>query len=95
MPVDSETLTERILDFMTVVHACWTDTNFANDRSVYARDLATAMGWIAALRAGADAAEVTKTIRSPETGKHFTDYWRQGAWGEREIEALKRLQEGL
>lgn len=43
---------------MVVVHDCYTNTNFANDRSIYAQDLAEAMGWIVHLRGNADVKKV-------------------------------------
>lgn len=95
MGITSEQLTQKILDFMAVIHECYSDTNFANDRSVYAQDLVAGMGWIVELRNGADVEGVVRKILSPETDKHFGDYWRQGDWGDKEVEALKRLKNNL
>ena len=93
--ITSDQLTQKILDFMTVVHECYSDTTFANDRTIYAQDLAAAMGWIAELKNGADAKDVVSKILSPVTDKHFGDYWRQGDWGDKEAEALKKLKDSL
>jgi len=95
MQIDSEQLIQKILGFMTVIHECYSSTTFANDRSVYAQDLAAAMGWIVELRAGADVKSVRDEILSPATEKHFGDYWRQGDWGDKEANALKRLKDSI
>jgi len=95
MTVSSNQLTQEILAFMAVIHECHANTNFANDRAVYAQDLMAAMGWIAALQAGKSAAEVVSEIKSPQTDKQFGDYWRQGEWGDKQADALKKLQTSL
>ena len=92
MAISSNQLTQEILAFMAVIHACHANTNFANDRTVYAQDLMAAMGWLAALRAGTSPADVAAEIRSPQTDKRFGDYWRQGEWGDKQAAALKKLQ---
>ena len=93
--MSSSQLTQEILDFMVVIHECYSNTTFANDRSVYAKDLAIAMGWIAELRAGAGVKNVRDEILSPTTDKHFGDYWRQGNWGNKEASALKELKDNI
>lgn len=95
MTITSDQLTEKILAFMAVIHACHAETTFANDRSVYAQDLMAAMGWLAALRAGTSAADVAAEINSPQTDKQFGDYWRQGEWGDKQAAALKKLQSSV
>jgi len=91
----SDQLILKILDFMTVIHECYSNTTFANDRSVYAKDLATAMGWIVELRAGTNNQIVRDKILSLATEKHFGDYWRQGDWGDKEAKALKKLKDSI
>jgi len=95
MKIASNQLMQEILDFMTVLHECYSNTTFAKDRPVYAQDLAEAMGWIVELKNGVDAEEVITKILSPATDKHFGDYWRQGDWGEMEANALKELKDSL
>lgn len=95
MPVAPDWLTQKILDFMAVIYHCYAHTNFANDRPVYARDIATAMGWIVDLRDGRGIEYVAKNILSPQTDKCFADYWRQGDWGNKEAEALKQLKDSI
>jgi len=95
MKIDSDRLIQQILGFMTVIYECYSNTTFANDRSVYTQDLATAMGWIVELRAGADVKSVRDKILSPATEKHFGDYWRQGDWGDKEAKALKQLKDSI
>lgn len=90
--MNNDQLILKILDFMTVIHECYSKTTFANDRSVYAKDLATAMGWIIELRAGTNIQIVKNRILSSDTEKHFGDYWRQGEWGDNESRALKKLK---
>ncbi|MDA0740126.1 MAG: hypothetical protein O3A59_14575 [Nitrospirae bacterium] len=91
----NDELVQKILDFMTVIQECFSHTNFADDRSVYAQDLVAAMSWVVELRGGGDIGSVKAQILSPETGKRFGDYWRQGDWGNKEAHALKKLRESL
>lgn len=93
--MNSDQLILRILDFMAVIHECYSNTTFANDRSVYARDLVTAMGWIVELRTGTNNRSVRDKIFSTATEKHFGDYWRQGDWGDKEANALKKLKNSI
>ncbi len=92
MAISSDQFSQEILDFMAVIRECYSNTNFANDRSIYAQDLVAAMGWIIDLRSGDSVEDVVSKIRSSETEKHFGDYWRQGDWGEKEGAALKKLK---
>jgi len=91
----SNQLTEKILDFMAVISECYSNTSFANDRLLYARDLVTAMDWIVELRHGVDVEKIIAKILSPEIDKYFGDYWKQGDWGANEVNALKKLQDSL
>ncbi len=91
----NDELVQKVLDFMTVIQDCFANTNFSDDRSVYAQDLAAAMSWIVELRGSGNIESVKAKILSPETGKHFGDYWRQGDWGDKEAHALKKLRESL
>ena len=95
MKIDRDQLIQKILDFMTVIHECYSNTTFSNDRSVYAQDLVAAMGWIVELRSGTDVEIVRDRILSPATEKHFGDYWRQGDWGDKESNALKQLKDSI
>lgn len=91
MKNSSVDIESKILDFMSVVYACYSDTTFANDRIIYAHDLAEATGWLMALRAGYPTDSVVSKILSPTTAKHFLDYWRQGDWGDKEANAFEKL----
>ena len=95
MSVAPDWLIQEILDFMAVIYHCYAHTNFANDRSEYARDIAMAMGWIVDLMDGRRIEDVAKNILSPQTDKCFGDYWRQGEWGTKEAEALKQLKDSI
>ena len=53
------------------------------------------MGWIVELQNGTEVSKIIEHICAPQTDKHFGDYWKQGAWGEKEIHALKRLREDI
>ena len=95
MKISRDQLEQKILDFMAIVHECYANTNYSNDRSVYARDITEAAGWIAELRSGVDAGDVVDKILNPATAKHFGDYWRQGNWGDREAEAFEKLKAAI
>ena len=88
--------TERqIIDFLTVIEDCLNDTTFAQDRSLFQQDIATAAAWLTSLHRGEPVEDVISRILDPQTDKYFGDYWRQGEWGVKEMEALKKLQMSL
>lgn len=95
LKMSSDFLKQQILDFMTVIHECYSETTFANDRPIYAQDLAAAMGWIVELKDGVNAKKIVEKILSLGTAKHFGDYWRQGDWGDKEAKALKKLKDSI
>ena len=87
-----EHLIESILKFMTVLYDCYKNTTYANDRSIYAEDIAVAMGWVVEIRNDTELSEVIEDIFSRQTNKYFTDYWRQGEWGMNQNKAFKELK---
>lgn len=95
MNISADWLIQKILDFMAVLYECYTSTTYAQDRAIYAKDIAHAMGWIANVRDGGDIQNIVSEILGPETDKYFGDYWRQGEWGEKEINALENLKNDL
>ena len=95
MTVSCDQLTQKILEFMSIIHECHAKTNFANDRAIYAQDLMAAMGWLVDLRAEKNPADVAREIKSPRTDMQFGDYWRQGEWGDMAAKALNKLQSSL
>ena len=95
MKITSDWLSMRILEFIAVLDTCLTETTFVEDRRLYASDVAVAANWLARLHGGEQASLVANEILEPATAKQFTDYWRQGAWGERESAALSNLQDDI
>ncbi|MHB1003551.1 MAG: hypothetical protein ACYC1B_06975 [Thermoleophilia bacterium] len=93
MPISQKRLMDRILDFIIVLDRCYRETSYTKDRAIYANDLAVSSGWLARLHSNEDVSEVANEIVSASTSKYFTDYWRQGAWGEMQAAGLQRLQE--
>jgi len=93
--LDKESLVEKLLDFLTVLHRCFSETTYVQDRPLYATDIAVAVGWLVRLREGALPNEVRADIVDSATTKHFADYWKQGTWGEIEVLALKMLQDEI
>jgi hypothetical protein len=89
-----EQLTAIILDFIVVVARCWKTTNTAQDRAVYQEDAAIAAWWIAQLQ-NTDANAVAEDILSPQTKKHFYDYWRAGECGEAETNAFVSMTSAI
>ena len=51
--LDKESLVEKLLDFLTVLHRCFSETTYVQDRPLYATDIAVAVGWLVRLREGA------------------------------------------
>lgn len=92
MELSRAELEDAILEFMAVVYDCYKNTNYANDRHSYAKDLTVAMGWIVELRGGADVSKVVESILSIETDRTLIDYRRGGEWGLSEADALGTLR---
>lgn len=92
MDVTTEWLSTKILEFIAVLNTCLSETSFAEDRPIYADDIAAATDWLTRLHKGEQASSVAHEILEPATAKQFTDYWRQGVWGEMESAALDALQ---
>lgn len=92
MQIDKALLASKILDFLAVLHRCHSETTYTQDRSIYASDIATAVGWLVKLDQGEAPDDVAKIIIDSSTTKGFTDYWRQGHWGDLEARALNDLQ---
>ncbi|HAB37559.1 MAG TPA: hypothetical protein DCE52_06105 [Rhodobacteraceae bacterium] len=92
MNISTDKLIQKILDFMAVLYHCYASTTHSEDRIIYAKDIAAAMGWIVELKEKGDVKTIIDKILSPETDKHFGDYWRQGEWGDKEADALKKLK---
>ena len=95
MTISPDWLTNKIFDFVATLHQCYVDTTYAQDRTVYAKDIAIAVGWIVDIRNGHKVEAVISKILSSETAKFFGDYWRQGEWGDQELKALKVLKDEL
>lgn len=88
-------LENQIMNFMTVVEDCLHSTIYANDRSVYKQDIGLIAKWLTSLHKGVSAKEIANEIINVQTDKYFGDYWRQGIWGEKEMNALKNLQKEI
>lgn len=95
MNTAADWLSSAILRFIAVLNRCLSDTTFVEDRRLYTDDLVAANVWLNRLRDGESAAVIAATILEPSTAKQFTDYWRQGVWGDMESEALSALQEKI
>jgi hypothetical protein len=93
--IDYKFLQEHIIEFMSVIEKCLHSTSYANDRSVYTKDIARAASWLIKLHKGIFPLEVAQEIIDPKTDKDLGDYWRQGEWGDYEAKALKSLQEQI
>jgi len=92
MLIDKASLASKILDFLAVLHSCLSETTYTQDRSIYASDIAIVVGWLVKLHQGQAANDVANLIVDSSTTKGFTDYWRQGHWGDLEARALNDLQ---
>lgn len=88
-------LLKEIAEFIVVLNTCLDETNFVEDRHLYADDIAVAVDWLNRLQAGTQAVVIASQILESSTSKHFTEYWRQGAWGEMESKALADLQSNI
>lgn len=95
MDVTTECLSSEIMTFIAILNQCLSETTFATDGRLYAEDLATAKQWLTRLAEGKSPAEIAATILEPATAKHYTDYWRQGSWGDLESKALANLQDQI
>lgn len=95
MNITTDWLSTKILEFIAILKSCLSETTFFEDRCLYASDLAAAANWLARLHGGERAPSIANEILEPATAKQFTDYWRQGVWGERESAALMDLQDSI
>lgn len=93
MDITTNWLSSKILDLVVVLDRCLSETTFTQDRRLYVEDIASAARWLARLHQGEPVGSVASEILEPSTTKAFTDYWRQGVWGEMESRALSMLQE--
>lgn len=85
-------LRDRVIDFVGELEDCYQETTFAQDRPIFAKDIAVAAGWIVELRRGEEPEVVIEKILSTQTDKQFGDYWCNGEWGERSVNALQELR---
>lgn len=95
MNITNDWLSAKVVEFIAVLNACLSETTFSEDRRLYAGDIAAATIWLTRLQEGEQAPLVAGEILQPITAKQFTDYWRQGRWGERESKALMDLQDSI
>ena len=90
--MDKQEAIRFILDFMATVSRCRSETTYAQDRRLYTSDLANAAEWLVQIHQGMPITEVKRRVLSSQTEKAFSDYWRQGKWGELESEALQVMR---
>lgn len=95
MNITTVWLCSAIREFIAILDRCSSETTFVEDRRLYADDLAAANTWLARLDAGEPPDEIAAEILAPATAKQFTDYWRQGVWGDMESTALNTLQDTI
>jgi len=95
MKITSDWLSSAIRAFISILYRCLNETTFVEDRRLYAADLAAANTWLTRLEAGEPSGAIAAEILAPATAKQFTDYWRQGVWGDLESAALNTLQDTI
>ena len=88
-------LRDRVIDFAGSLEDCYRETTFAQDRPIFAKDIAAATSWIVELHRGEEPETIVERILSTETDKQFGDYWRSGEWGERSANALEELRNAI
>ncbi len=92
MNITADWLSSEVQAFIAIIDRCLNETTFAEDRRLYSDDLTAATAWLTRLRAGDSPFAIAAEILAPATAKQFTDYWRQGVWGDTESAALNTLQ---
>lgn len=95
MPISKEWITDQILTFMAVASDCEKETNFANDRSVFADRVSFAMRWISSMRKGENPYVIAEDIIDSQTIKYFTDYMCGGEWEKRYSVAFSALHDNV
>jgi len=88
-------LRDRVIEFVGALEDCYRETTFAQDRPIFAKDIAAAASWIVELQRGEEPEVVIEKILSTETDKQFGDYWRNGEWGDRSANALQELRAAI
>lgn len=95
MKIATDWLSSAIRAFIAILNRCLNETTFVEDRRLYADDLTAANAWLTKLGVGESPDVVAAEILAPATAKQFTDYWRQGVWGDLESAALNTLQDAI
>lgn len=95
MTIAADSLSSAIRAFIAVIERCLAETTVIADRRLYADDLAAANKWQTRLSAGEPPTAIAAEILAPATAKQFTDYWREGVWGELESTAVDTLQKAI
>ena len=84
-----------LLDFLGTIYKCYKETGFVDDRHLFANDIVSVSGWLVRLHSGESSVTIARDIIDSSTTKHFTDYWKQGGWGDLEANALQALQKEI
>lgn len=95
MKITTDWLSSAIRAFIAILNRCLNETTYVEDRRLYADDLAAVNAWLTRLGAGESPSVIAAEILAPATAKQFTDYWRQGVWGDLESAALNTLQDTI
>lgn len=91
----SRILRNELVVFAGFIEQCRNNTEFADDRVLYSKDLSLVEGWIATLNSEQNIPQLIDAILSPQTDKSFGDYWKKGDWGKLELEALGTFQNSV
>lgn len=85
-------LQNSIIEFISILEDCMLNTTYEKDKEIYKNDIINATIWLIKLHKGTVISDVAKEISDSQTSKIFTDYWRNGKWGEIQGAALFKLQ---
>ncbi|MBC7510219.1 MAG: hypothetical protein H7320_15965 [Ferruginibacter sp.] len=79
-------------NFQEIITFCISNTEYQDDVAIYQRDYQFIQQFIDSLLLGKKHVdEIVHMILEPQTAKIFTDYWRQGRYGDIECKGFYKL----
>ena len=71
----------------------YNETNYAEDRVAFQRDIVTCANWFVEAYNSVNVEEVITKILDSSSAKYILDYYKQGKWGDEQAKAFVHLQD--
>lgn len=89
---NSKLLFNAVMKFLKVTNECLEQTNYAEDRRAYEKDIALCSTWLIKLYDKVNVEIIISEIKAAQTDKNILDYYKRGIFGEKQAKALIVLQ---